>query len=175
MTSPALSLRHRVVLIQLYNQGIVSFIKIYRVAPLNTVREITEGVALFNIDEANCVLSELHALGLGNAIDGFGAGYSSLKYVRQLPVTELKIDQSLTINVIECLNVQAIVFFIIELAKRLNLRTVAEGIEREQEWKILQELNCDPFQGFYFNHPLSSIRLADWLKEQNHVKLRQVN
>jgi len=82
------------------------------------------------------VLSELRVLGLGVAIDDFGTGYSSLKYVRQLPVTELKIDQSLITNVIECPSEQAIVFSIIELAKRLNLRTVAEGIEREQEWKI---------------------------------------
>lgn len=152
---------------QLFHHNLVAFIESmmnkYQIDPGTVVFEITEGVALFDIDISTEILNRLSSLGVGIAIDDYGTGFSSLNYVRKLPVTELKIDRSLVSNISNNLNEQAIVSAIIELAKRLELSTVAEGIESETEYSVLKQLGCNYYQGFYFERPVSSSRIAAML------------
>jgi EAL domain-containing protein (putative c-di-GMP-specific phosphodiesterase class I) len=108
-----------------------------------------------DIDLALERLVELKALGVRLAVDDFGTGYSSLNYIRRFPVDILKVDKSFIDGVNEGGEESALTAAIIELAAILNLRLVAEGIERADQLEKLLELNCEFGQGFYFSRPLS--------------------
>jgi EAL domain-containing protein (putative c-di-GMP-specific phosphodiesterase class I) len=111
-------------------------------------------------------LTELKALGVQLAIDDFGTGYSSLNYVRRFPVDILKVDKSFIDGVGEGGESSALTAAVIELAGILNLRPVAEGIERADQLQRLLELHCDLGQGYYFARPLPSEELQDLLGER---------
>ena len=98
-------------------------------------------------------LRELKALGLELAVDDFGTGYSSLSYLKRFPIDTLKIDQSFVAD-LESPDGAAIVDAILALSKTLNLRSIAEGIETEEQLCYLARKNCDLLQGFYFARPL---------------------
>ena len=116
--------------------------------------EITESLLLATEDMRFEVLSELKTLGVKLAIDDFGTGYSSLSYLKQLPVSKLKIDRSFIHDLHRNGNDVAIVAAIIQMAKCLNLRVTAEGVENEQQLQFLREQRCDDVQGFLFSKPL---------------------
>jgi diguanylate cyclase (GGDEF)-like protein/PAS domain S-box-containing protein len=119
------------------------------------VLEITESVMMQDMDLALQRLIELKELGVRLAVDDFGTGYSSLNYIRRFPVDVLKVDKSFIDGVNEGGEESALTAAIIELAAILNLRLVAEGIERADQLEKLLELNCEFGQGFYFSRPLS--------------------
>jgi EAL domain-containing protein (putative c-di-GMP-specific phosphodiesterase class I) len=102
------------------------------------------------------VLHRLQAAGVGIAIDDYGTGYSSLAYIRRMPINELKIDKSFVIGMANDENDAVIVRSTIELGRNLGLRVVAEGVETEQAWRTLVALGCDVAQGYYFGRPVSS-------------------
>jgi diguanylate cyclase (GGDEF)-like protein/PAS domain S-box-containing protein len=116
--------------------------------------EITESLLLATEDMRFEVLSQLKTLGVKLAIDDFGTGYSSLSYLKQLPVSKLKIDRSFIHDLHRNGNDVAIVAAIIQMAKCLNLRVTAEGVENEQQLQFLREQRCDDVQGFLFSKPL---------------------
>jgi diguanylate cyclase (GGDEF)-like protein/PAS domain S-box-containing protein len=116
--------------------------------------EITESLLLATEDMRFEVLSQLKTLGVKLAIDDFGTGYSSLSYLKQLPVGKLKIDRSFIHDLHRNGNDVAIVAAIIQMAKCLNLRVTAEGVENEQQLQFLREQMCDDVQGFLFSKPL---------------------
>ena len=116
--------------------------------------EITESLLLATEDMRFEVLSQLKTLGVKLAIDDFGTGYSSLSYLKQLPVSKLKIDRSFIHDLHRNGNDVAIVAAIIQMAKCLNLRVTAEGVENEQQLQFLREQMCDDVQGFLFSKPL---------------------
>lgn len=91
---------------------------------------------------------------VGIALDDFGTGYSSLVYLTQLPANVLKIDRAFTIDLLRDERKQAIVGQIISLAKVLDFKVVAEGVEEEAQIRILTTMGCDIFQGFFFSKPL---------------------
>jgi EAL domain-containing protein (putative c-di-GMP-specific phosphodiesterase class I) len=93
------------------------------------------------------------------SIDDFGTGYSSLRYLRRLPLDELKIDRSFFINLFEDTKGRSVLSSLILLARNLNLRTVAEGVETEQQLSFLREERCDRYQGLLFRPPLESAEL----------------
>jgi diguanylate cyclase (GGDEF)-like protein/PAS domain S-box-containing protein len=124
-------------------------------AATDLVLEITESVMMQDIDLALERLVELKALGVRLAVDDFGTGYSSLNYIRRFPVDILKVDKSFIDGVNEGGEESALTAAIIELAGILNLRLVAEGIERADQLEKLLELKCEFGQGFYFSRPLS--------------------
>ncbi|MFM6349245.1 MAG: EAL domain-containing protein [Dolichospermum sp.] len=94
--------------------------------------------------------------GIGLSIDDFGTGYSSLSYLLSLPLTALKIDRSFIQNIDTHQTNLEITSTIIELAKRLSLKTVAEGLEKETHVDILRSLECDYGQGFLFSRPVNA-------------------
>ncbi|BHH85200.1 GGDEF/EAL domain-containing response regulator [Desulforhopalus sp. 52FAK] len=116
--------------------------------------EITEGLFLENIEEKIRTLKALKDLGVQISIDDFGTGYSSLSYLGKLPVDELKIDRSFLKNVESNEESRAIIASIIYMAHSLNLSTVAEGIENNQQLDYIKTQHCDVYQGFYFSRPL---------------------
>jgi EAL domain-containing protein (putative c-di-GMP-specific phosphodiesterase class I) len=94
-------------------------------------------------------------LGVQIALDDFGTGYSSLSYLARLPVSTLKIDRSFIITMLDDPSATALVSTIISLARTLRLETVAEGVESEEQAKILRLLQCDQMQGYLISRPLS--------------------
>ena len=117
--------------------------------------ELTEGLLLSNADVIYSVLQELKDMGLKLAIDDFGTGYSSLSYLKQFPVNKLKIDRSFVRDVAVDPDDAAITISIIRLAKSMNLRVIAEGVETEAQLTFLREHQCDEIQGYYFSEPVS--------------------
>lgn len=117
--------------------------------------EVTETSILRDVYAATQLLRELRAMGLRVAIDDFGAGFTSLAFLRDLPVDDLKIDRSFVRDVATGAFDGAVVRAVITLARTLGLRTVAEGVESTAQMDVLRELRCDAVQGFLFSLPLS--------------------
>ncbi len=116
--------------------------------------ELTESLLTKNADVVFAVMQDLKDMGLKLAIDDFGTGYSSLSYLRQLPVSKLKIDRSFIRDVATNADAAVIATAIISLAKGLNLKVIAEGVETEEQLAFLQARQCDEMQGYYFSKPL---------------------
>jgi len=125
--------------------------------------EITERVMMAEPERARQVLNNLEAMGLQVVIDDFGTGFSSLVYLKQLPVSMLKIDKSFVIDMMQDESDAAIVHSIVELAHNLGLQVVAEGVESDQTWSWLKTWGCDFAQGFYISEPLSLANYEKYL------------
>lgn len=117
--------------------------------------ELTESVLLSDADIMFQVLMDLNSMGVRLAIDDFGTGFSSLSYLSQLPVKKLKIDRSFIRFVAANSDDAAITTAVIRLARSLNLRSVAEGVESADQLNFLRNEGCDEIQGYYFSKPLS--------------------
>ncbi|MFO1350417.1 MAG: EAL domain-containing protein [Gammaproteobacteria bacterium] len=137
--------------------------------------EITESALLEDPTRARDTVIRLHELGLRLAIDDYGTGYSSLAYLKKLPVDELKIDRSFITNMIKLREDRAIVRSTIELGHNLGLAIVAEGVESAEECALLKQLHCDQAQGGWFSRPLSSEQLDIWLNQSTWSPLRGVS
>ncbi len=118
--------------------------------------ELTESLLLSNADVMFSVFKQLTAMGLSLAIDDFGTGYSSLSYLKHYPVSRLKIDRSFIRDVAANPDDAAIATAIISMAKSLNLKVIAEGVENEADMSFLREHHCDEIQGYYFSKPLAA-------------------
>lgn len=117
--------------------------------------ELTEGLLLSNVEVTHSVLRELEDMGVKLSIDDFGTGYSSLSYLKHLPVYKLKIDRSFVRDITVDPDDAAITGTIISMAKSLDLKVIAEGVENEEQMLFLREHACDEIQGYYFSRPLS--------------------
>ena len=126
----------------------------YKIARSTINLDINEGVAMENIDKTANDFKLFKDFGLSIALDNFGAGYSSLKYLNMLPISMIKIDRSLIFDLTLNLKHQTTVKAIIELAHTLGYKVVAEGVETSQEASILATLNCDYAQGYLYSRPL---------------------
>jgi diguanylate cyclase (GGDEF)-like protein len=127
--------------------------------------EITEGMLMENIEQAVQILTELKEIGVQIAIDDFGTGYSSLSYLREFPIDRLKIDRSFIMGIPSEDN-GSIANIIIELAKTLNLKVIAEGVETETHMNFLKSKNCDEMQGYYFSKPVPPEKISQLLAEE---------
>ncbi|MGI9288905.1 MAG: putative bifunctional diguanylate cyclase/phosphodiesterase [Pseudomonadales bacterium] len=127
--------------------------------------EITESALMEDPVKAHKTVTLLHDMGLELSIDDYGTGYSSLAYVKNLPVNELKIDREFVKNMVSSAEDIAIVRSTIELGHNLGLKVVAEGIENEQELAMLKEFGCDEAQGFLISEALTADDLEQWLHE----------
>jgi len=116
--------------------------------------EITESLLLATEDMRFEVLGRLKTLGVRLALDDFGTGFSNLSYLKQLPVSKLKIDRSFVSDLQHNPNDEAIAAAIIQMAKCLNLKVTAEGVENENQLRVLRAHGCDDVQGFLFSKPL---------------------
>jgi EAL domain-containing protein (putative c-di-GMP-specific phosphodiesterase class I) len=132
-------------------------------APHYLELELTESLLLSNADVIFSVMNGLKDMGLKLAIDDFGTGYSSLSYLRQFPVHRLKIDRSFIKDVAVNSDAASIAAAIISMAKSLNLKTIAEGVENEAQMSFLRAHHCDEIQGYFFSKPITADEVADML------------
>ncbi|HEX2089443.1 MAG TPA: EAL domain-containing protein [Actinomycetota bacterium] len=134
--------------------------------------EITESTVLGEPDRALEILNRLRGMGLNLSLDDFGTGYSSLAYLQRLPVHELKIDRSFVKNMTTDESDAKIVKSTIDLGRNLGLQVVAEGVESEEIWYHLADLDCDYIQGYYLSRPLPADELSVWLKKFDRGEIK---
>jgi len=145
---------------------IMNYTKQYGLNPERLKIEITEGAIISNLEESRKKMMTLKEKGFKISIDDFGTGQSSLAYIKEYPVDEIKIDKVFIRN-IETQKVDyAIVKHIIELAHTLNLGVVAEGVENENQLNILKSLGCDIIQGYFFSKPVSEAQMTKLMLTQ---------
>jgi predicted signal transduction protein with EAL and GGDEF domain len=152
-----------------FNQGdlpqwIGEFLKKAKLSPERLELELTESAIMTDAETNIAKLRELKDVGLKLAVDDFGTGYSSLSYLKRFPIDTLKIDQSFVAD-LDTADGAAIVDAIIALAKTLNLRVIAEGIEQEQQLHYLVDKECDLLQGYYFARPIYPEDVPAMLRE----------
>lgn len=133
--------------------------------PSCLVLEITETMLMDNPQKSKDILAKLHAVGIKIAIDDFGTGYSSLAYLKNFPLSVLKIDKTFVDDVVNSLEDMAIIGAILSLADGLNLQVVAEGVENDAQLGFLREEGCDLIQGYLTGRPIN----AESFKEQHIV------
>jgi len=140
----------------MYNMiGVLNnYLKKHNVAPEDIEIEVTERVILNNLELSKQVFDSLYKKGIKISIDDFGTGYSSLELLLQLPIYALKIDKKFVDKIDLFGNEYIIVKSIINMAREMKLKTIAEGVERKEQYEILKELGCDQFQGYYFSKPM---------------------
>ena len=131
--------------------------------PGRLVLEITETSLMTDPPAALAATRRIAERGVGISIDDYGTGYSSLSYLNDLPASELKIDKSFTGRAVTDARTAAIVAGTVELAHRLGLRLVAEGVEDDPAWDLMAQLGCDESQGYLHSRPLAADAFLDWL------------
>jgi diguanylate cyclase (GGDEF)-like protein len=134
-----------------------------RVPAERLILEITESTIMADPARALSVLTRLSEMGIRLSIDDFGVGYSSLSYLKRLPVDEIKIDRSFVAQMDDDEDDAFIVRSTIDLGRNLGLNVVAEGVETEAVWEELGELGCDYAQGWFLGRPMPAADLAQWL------------
>ena len=127
--------------------------------------ELTESALMEDGQAAIRTLHELKSHGFGIAVDDFGTGYSSLSYLKRLPIDVLKIDQSFVRELGAGGEDAAIVSTIISMARSLNLKVVAEGVEKQAQLEFLRAQGCDELQGYLFSAPLPAAEIAAWVDQ----------
>ena len=133
--------------------------------------EITESLLMGNIETANMKLEQLRRLGVELSMDDFGTGYSSLSYLHRLPIDTLKIDRSFVMQMSRNDENKEIVRTIVTLAKSLEMKVIAEGVETEEQRAQLQALRCDSAQGYLFYKPLEADKVSEllWLRQSHQA------
>jgi diguanylate cyclase (GGDEF)-like protein/PAS domain S-box-containing protein len=126
--------------------------------------EITEGIMMGDNQVAMHFLNEMHKLGVHLSIDDFGTGFSSLNYLKKLPVDKLKIDQSFVRDIEIDESDAAIIRSIISLGHRLNLRVIAEGVETQEQLDFLRIRGCDEMQGYFYARPMPATEFVAFFK-----------
>jgi diguanylate cyclase (GGDEF)-like protein/PAS domain S-box-containing protein len=144
-------------------EGLFSILKDTHLDPMSLELELTESVLMKRVDATASILQDLRNVGVQIAVDDFGTGYSSLSYLRKFPIDALKIDQSFVRQITAGADDAAIVTAVINMARSLKLRVVAEGVETQEELEFLQSHACDEAQGYYFSRPLPAQQFAELL------------
>lgn len=133
---------------------VLEAVRQYGINPKLLKLEPTESILLENIDETIATMHALKEIGVGFALDDFGTGFSSLQYLKKLPLSQLKIDRSFVRDMVQDSNDQAIVRTIISMAQSLNLEVIAEGVETVDQLQMLKNHGCNHYQGYLFGKPV---------------------
>ncbi|WP_156509184.1 EAL domain-containing protein, partial [Oleiphilus sp. HI0132] len=129
--------------------------------------EVTESMLMNDIDAVIAQLNSIKSTGSTITIDDFGSGYSSLSYLKSLPVDILKIDQSFVYDIPDDLNAMEIASAVIAVAHKLNLKVVAEGVENIDQRDFLVINKCDYAQGYFFSRPLTFKKMHNFFIESD--------
>jgi EAL domain-containing protein (putative c-di-GMP-specific phosphodiesterase class I) len=125
--------------------------------------EITESLAMRNVDHTIIRLTELADMGVHTSIDDFGTGYSSLNYLKRLPIQKLKIDQSFIQDIATNSDDRAIIVAVTAMAHNMRMNVIAEGVETEEQFSFLQSIGCDEAQGYLFSKALPAQQCGELL------------
>ena len=132
--------------------------------------EVTESMMMKDEQQAIMTLKRLRDIGLSISIDDFGTGYSSLSYLKRFPINALKIDQSFVRDLTVGSEDAAIVSAIVSMAKSLNLRVIAEGVENQNQWDFLKTIICHELQGYFISRPLPEQAFTAFLNKKDRLK-----
>lgn len=146
-----------------YVDRLLAITRKYQVQPKYITLEILEGLALDSIEKLNSVIERLNAAGFRVSMDDFGSGYSSLNTLGKIKIDELKLDRLFLYDVAKDTHgtQRKVLASILALAKELNIRTVAEGVETQENEQMMIELDCDYGQGYYYSKPIPADRFLD--------------
>lgn len=147
-----------------FMEKVIKIIEETKIDPRQLELEITESMALDDLEYAIKTLQKLKTLGVSFALDDFGTGYSSLNYLKRLPVNQLKIDKSFMDKVLEDHSDQKIVETIIALAQALDLIVIAEGVESAEQADFLKSVSCNKAQGYLYSKPLRETDIKEFLR-----------
>jgi diguanylate cyclase (GGDEF)-like protein/PAS domain S-box-containing protein len=160
--------------LNLCNPGFVDkikgFLKLTNLPAKNLQIELTESILIENTSEILKVLKKLNHIGISLYLDDFGTGFSSLAYLKNLPIQGFKIDQSFISDIGKDIGSEKITKAIINLGKDLDLKVIVEGVETQQQLDFLSKNGCDLIQGFLFSKPLDKIKFGKFLKQNYSLK-----
>ena len=145
-------------------------LKKYKVNPKIIKFEVTETAMIEDVSNSIHLLNTLVEKGFNVSLDDFGTGYSSLNYLRNLPITEVKLDKSFIDSILERKKDMILVESIIKLCHKFNLKVIAEGVEFEEQVRLLKNMGCDYIQGYYYGKPMNVIDTEDWIRKNNIYK-----
>ncbi|BCJ99060.1 bifunctional diguanylate cyclase/phosphodiesterase [Anaerocolumna chitinilytica] len=145
-------------------QDILDIIDETHMIPEHLILEITESVAMENISKTIDIMNQLREKGITFSLDDFGTGYSSLNYLKNIPINHLKIDKQFVQNLQRQTFEEVVVRSIIEIAHRMELTVVAEGIETLEQKEALTSYNCDIAQGYYYSKPIPHQEVESFIK-----------
>ena len=154
-----------------FAEMIARVLKETNLEPHNLELEITESAVMHDPEITIVVLNKLKGMGIQLAVDDFGTGYSSLSYLARLPIQKLKIAEPFVRDVLTNPDAASIIVAIVSMAKSLNLRVIAEGVETEEQFSFLRSKGCDEIQGFYLSEPLSADKYVEFLTYRNRHAL----
>ena len=137
----------------------------YDISPSEVELEITESILIDDFTEIIEKLTVLRDIGIKISLDDFGTGYSSLSYLKGLPIDTLKIDKSFIDTVVTDENTRIITESIIYMVKKLGYETIAEGVETEEQYRYLNEIDCDNIQGYLLGKPMPSEKIENMLAD----------
>ncbi|PVZ13776.1 MULTISPECIES: bifunctional diguanylate cyclase/phosphodiesterase [unclassified Pseudomonas] len=159
-----------------FTDKLVELVTLHGLDPHRLEIEFTESALSQNLSMVRDQLLRLRALGMDISIDDFGSGYSNWSYLSRLPATTLKLDRSLIQNITEQEKDYRLVEAMVELARRIGYRTVAEGVETPQQYALVSGLGCQQVQGFLIARPMAANALEAWMTHQRRdmaAQLRQ--
>jgi len=146
-------------------ERITERVRAQRLEPGQMILEVTETIAMTHLARALENLARLRIKGFGLSIDDYGTGYSSMQHLLHIPFTELKIDQSFVVNAIEKDSCRVFLESSLDIARKLGLKAVAEGVETRAVWDLLRSLGCDVAQGYFIARPMEAAQIPDWAAE----------
>ncbi len=152
-----------------FAETIVTLSEKHSISPRDISLELTETVAIKHLESGRKQLALLRNLGFGISLDDFGTGYSSLQYLKSMPASTIKIDQTFVRDMITDKRDAAIVHSAINIARALELKVVAEGIDNQAQHQKLQIANCDYGQGYYYYKPLDADAFEQAVQQQNRI------
>jgi EAL domain-containing protein (putative c-di-GMP-specific phosphodiesterase class I)/CheY-like chemotaxis protein len=158
---------------RVFIETLTELVAAYRIPFDRVIWEVTETMLMKNLSESLANLARLRLKGFGLAMDDYGIGYSSIQQFSRCPFTELKIDRTFVNDASRRPNRRAVLESAIEMGHRLDVRTVAEGVESYEDWDLLRALGCDLAQGYLIGRPMPASELWQWIMTQPSTAVRQ--
>jgi len=155
-----------------FSRRVFHYIEQTGIQPSQIEIEVTESLFIKEMDMVVSELSELRKAGMIIALDDFGTGYSSLNYLRTLPIDIIKIDRSFVHEIEESAEAVELVESILRIARSLDKKVIAEGVETHAQLNIMRRLGCDIIQGYVLSRPLPESDLNTFMREHNPLEWR---
>lgn len=143
-------------------QRILSHLEQHAMAPTQLTLEVSERALVYDLADDLEALGKLRASGFGLAIDDYGSGHCTPRLLEQVPASELKLDRNLLAGAARRMALRAQLEEALDIGRELGFTTVAEGVENQEEWDLVNELGCDMAQGYFIARPMSGDALVQW-------------